>query len=134
MKNKITIMVNSETISLYFKQENEMASISLSFFSNSKIIEKKERKNIWYFNRLFVPPNMRGKGVATQLLKCLQEILINKKIFLICEINPYGDLDYSQLEALYVKNNFKKINDESFLIFNPLTVWFLKIKTRKTKI
>lgn len=80
------------------------ADISKMGFDNTK--------NIYYFNRLIVPQPLRGKGVATLLMKKLIEILDIEKIILICEVNPYGDLNEEQLFKFYKKYGF--VDDESF--------------------
>ena len=62
----------------------------------------------WYFNRLFVSNEFRNRGYAKLLLSELIKILNQKQIILWLDINPYGDLNYEQLEKLYMKYGFKK--------------------------
>jgi len=78
------------------------------------------KDNQWYFNRLLVPESLRNKGYATQLLKKLLAIVKEKDIELILEINPYGDLNFEQLEKLYLKHGFVK--HEEHFIFNKLNI------------
>lgn len=75
-----------------------------------------EDPNILYFNRLYVRPEYRQKGHATKLLTMLLESIKENNITLHMDINPYGDMDYSQLEQFYLKNGFQKytINDKIF--------------------
>lgn len=62
----------------------------------------------YYFNRLFVLPEYRGRGYAGRLLESLLEVFRIRNLELILEINPYGDLNYEQLEAFYLNHGFKK--------------------------
>ncbi len=72
--------------------------------------------NVWYFNRLFVPNQIRSKGVANKLLTELVKTLKDTGITLICEINPYGDLNEENLKELYLKFGFKETS-EGYLIY-----------------
>lgn len=64
--------------------------------------------NIYYFNRLIVHQSLRNKGIASALMNKLIEVLDCNKITLICDINPYGDLDLNQLITFYGKYGFIK--------------------------
>lgn len=66
--------------------------------------------NQWWFNRLFVNPSFRNRGIATSLMAELCEILDEKQITLLCAPNPYGDLDLKQLTKFYKNFGFKKRN------------------------
>lgn len=72
--------------------------------------------NVWFFNRLFVPSQIRDKGVATKLMQELVKVLDEQKIILICEVNPYGDLNEEQLKKLYTRYGFKNTN-EGYMIY-----------------
>lgn len=66
----------------------------------------------WYFNRIFVPDKYRNHGIATKLMEKLIDIVNEHKIVICCDINPYGDLSYSQLKQFYKKYGF--IEDDVF--------------------
>jgi len=74
--------------------------------------------NVWYFNRLFVPKQIRKKGIASRLLQELVKIMEEDKIIMICEINAYGDLEEEELVDLYKKYGFKETPDE-YLLYIP---------------
>jgi GNAT superfamily N-acetyltransferase len=75
--------------------------------------------NEWYFNRLVVHEKMRNKGVATLLMDELIKVLDEKQITLINDINPYGDLNFKQLEIFYKKYGFIETEEKSRLIRYP---------------
>ena len=72
----------------------------------------------WYFNRLSVPVKFRNQGIATQLMRKLIQVLDKNKITLICDINPYGDLDFNQLNKFYKQYGFVE-HEEHHLIRYP---------------
>lgn len=63
----------------------------------------------WGFNLLFVPPEMRNRGVASRLMSELVKILDEDSIILFNYIEPYGDLDFGQLKCFYKKYGFVEI-------------------------
>lgn len=66
------------------------------------------RNNELYFNRLYVHPKFRRQGYGTMLLKRLLELIVQDERQLQLDINPYGEMDYLQLEAFYLKHGFVK--------------------------
>ena len=62
----------------------------------------------WYFNRLSVPISMRNKGIATLLMTNFQNEIDKKKAVVVCDVNPYGDLNRKQLNTFYKKFGFVK--------------------------
>ena len=69
-----------------------------------------------YFNRLNVPPPMRGKGVATQLLTELTKWADANGINIYLDINPYGGeggMSLAQLVMLYHKFGFESVNKQT---------------------
>lgn len=67
-----------------------------------------DENNNWYFNRLYVRPEYRGQGIGSVLLDKLLVHIRGHNATLLLDINPYGDLDYEQLEAFYIRHGFKK--------------------------
>ncbi len=68
-------------------------------------------ENKFYFSRLFVKPKFRRKKFAHTLMREVIKIIDQRKIDIILEINPYGDLSYKQLVKFYQKYNFE-LNDD----------------------
>ena len=61
-----------------------------------------------YFNRLFVKEPYRGHGYGTFLIDTLLFILAEKKLSIILDINPYGDMSYDDLEKFYMRHGFER--------------------------
>lgn len=74
--------------------------------------------NTYYFNRILVQPRFRGKGYGSKLLEKLLKEFNKKGYKLICEINPYGPLNYEQLKSWYKRHGFvEDTNTGGYLIF-----------------
>ena len=82
--------------------------------------------NEFYFNRLFVQPKFRNQGYASKILDTLLTIFKEKHYVLCLDINPYGDLDYEELERFYMKHGFKKYKVHNENIGNFYTYYFNK--------
>lgn len=67
---------------------------------------------VLYFNRINVPKGMTQKGLGTAMLKKLLDTVKSNNWALICEVNPYGDLNRDQLIKWYVKHGFVMVRDE----------------------
>ncbi len=65
----------------------------------------------FYFNRLFVQPKFRRMGFGHILMQQIIRIVDKKKINIVLDINPYGDLNYDQLFKFYQKYNFEEVDD-----------------------
>ena len=83
-----------------FSYENKTAVASLTFMCNT-----------WYFNRLFAHPSLRGKGIASKLVDTVIQWAHENDHDIICDINPYGDLNFEQLKKFYIKHGFKDAGD-----------------------
>lgn len=59
-----------------------------------------------YINRLVVSENVRNRGIATKMMEKLVEVVDQKGVDVVLEINPYGDLDREKLEIFYKKFGF----------------------------
>lgn len=79
-------------------------------------IEGATNEDVWYFNRINVSYDMRGKGVGRELMNSMIEYVKERKISLVCEINPYGEMDYNQLKRFYMSCGFEDVGD--YLILN----------------
>ena len=64
--------------------------------------------NLYYFNRLYVSPSYRGRKFGTKLLDTLLKIFKEYNLILKLDINPYGGLNYEQLEFFYIRHGFEK--------------------------
>lgn len=69
-----------------------------------------------YFSRLLVPPEFRKQGIATVLMTLMCKRLDARRIDLLCEINPYGEMNKEQLTTFYKKFGF--VEQEHYLIRN----------------
>jgi GNAT superfamily N-acetyltransferase len=79
----------------------------------------KIKNQTYYFNRLFVPPNIRNMGIATKLMKQAIKWADDEHIEILLEINSYGDLTYDRLLKFYQKFGFK-FNKNKILIRNVM--------------
>ena len=116
-KDNLHVYGSNESITIMIDDsKNIVGQINLSKeFKPRKI--KEENKNFWYFNRLFVREDYRNQGYAKCLLSKMIDILKKEKINLWLDINPYGDLNYEQLEELYMRYGFKKY-DYGYILLN----------------
>ena len=89
-------IVNDDYISINYIEGYQMGIAEISRIDSGE----------WYFNRLNVPVTMRNKGVATSLMKQLIIEADKKGITIVCDINPYGDLNKKQLQEFYKKFGF----------------------------
>jgi len=69
----------------------------------------KLRSGEWFVNRLIVPQDRRGQGLAKALLSALTAWADKESQKLILIINAYGDLNKEQLRALYERFGFREI-------------------------
>lgn len=83
-----------------------------------------------YFNRLYIRPEYRGKGLGSKLLDRLLELVKDRNIELQLDINPYGEMDYLELECFYVRHGFKKykVNDVNILGLGDFYTYFYNKK------
>lgn len=106
LKREVYIKTNEGTIQGYIKIGNSLAVVDASIIDLHIRPDGSEGK-IGYFNRINVPKQDRSNGIGTELLKSLLNECREQNIALICEINPYGDLTYEQLDTWYRKYGFK---------------------------
>jgi len=89
----------------------ELSDMSLEIVSDTLGIEAKG--NWSFFNRLVVPKELRGEGLATELMKQVTQWADKKKVNILNGVNPYGDLSLKQLIAFYGKFGFKAPNKKN---------------------
>ena len=109
-------------------QEDEYG-INVLVFDNESIgcaNTSRIHDNVFYFNRLFVQPKFRNQGYATQMLETLLIRFKERHYVLALDINPYGDLNYEELETFYMKHGFKKYKVHNANIGNFYTYYFNK--------
>ncbi len=102
----------TESKSFYHKGDNCLAVCDLTQIYNDLLKEHgiKHKNQTWYyFNRLNVPVRLRQQGIAKKLLQEMIEWADSIKANILLDINPYGDLSYEQLEVLYQKFGFQKL-------------------------
>lgn len=92
---------------LYKKYERKIALVELNQIE----------KNDWLITRLFIPSNYRNQGIATGLMQELTIWADAKKVTLLAEINPYGDLGREKLIEFLFKYNFKQVEKENNILY-----------------
>ncbi len=90
----------------------QLDKISPDIFQEDVKREIKPDEVWFWFTRLKVHPQDRGRGIATQLLGEVAKWADQNKINIFLGINPYGDLDLAQLIQLYSKFGFKLIGED----------------------
>lgn len=68
------------------------------------------KEPVFYFNR--IKAREEGKGEGTLMMKELIKILDEKKVTVINELNPYGNLNLEDLQKFYSKYGFVKKQDQ----------------------
>ena len=77
-----------------------------------KVTDRELPKDNWYFfSRLNVPRPIRRQGLATELMLDLVDWADSCKCNIVNPINPYGDLDLTQLVKFYKKFGFEEISE-----------------------
>lgn len=74
------------------------------------IADLMEIDGVWWINRINVPNGYRGRGHGTALLMQILEQADYEEVTLRLNINPYGDLNYHQLQSWYERYGF--VQDE----------------------
>jgi len=101
-----------EAKSFYIQQGFRSGTADLSVFLAAPTgpgspVQKGE---VWYyFNRLFVPQQLRRQGIATKLMTQVVEWADTNNYNIWNDINPYGEMDLDQLIKFYKKFGFEEI-------------------------
>lgn len=95
---KLQITETETTIYVYITEKYSIIASS----------ECSEISDEWFFNRLYVRPEYRGKGYGSKVLDKMLELVKKRNIILELAINPYGEMTYNELEAFYLHHGFKK--------------------------
>ena len=103
---------NPNYFCLYKKYERKIALVELN----------RVEKSDWLITRLFVPPNYRKQGIATNLMQELTTWADEKKVTLIAEINPYGDLGREKLIEFLEKHSFRQVQQENDILYKRTPV------------
>jgi GNAT superfamily N-acetyltransferase len=103
--------MNYDSKSFFIRKDLHSGTIDMALMDNTTLPNTrkiKKRGQVWYyFNRLVVHGKIRHQGIATRLMQEMVEWVDYKKINVLLEINPYGDLDLEQLIIFYGKFGFK---------------------------
>lgn len=107
----VKVVSSPESICVYFKESNALASAEVVFMSEGdygfgdlfKIYTSKPRV---LFNRIFVPKNLRGRGIGSVILDTLLTQARSRGITVFCTISPYGDMTYAELKSWYLRKGF----------------------------
>lgn len=110
--------ITKDSITLYTKLGSvcELSRLDILAENIYKTYKIKLKPPIFYFNR--IKARKEGIGEGSLLMKKLIEILDNKKISVVNELNPYGKLNMNALEKFYSKFGFKKI-EKGLMIREP---------------
>lgn len=65
-----------------------------------------QKRKLFYFSRLYVPPKLRKKNIASNLLLRLSLWADEHHITILLDINPYGDMSLYNLIKLYKRYGF----------------------------
>lgn len=105
-----------------FNEQNKVIGVSECSIMNMKTPFDKQ-ENCLYFNRIYVKPEYRNKGIGREILTRMLDIVKDLEIPLSCDINPYGDLNYKELHRWYISFGFKEYQMK-FRGFNHKQLWF----------
>ena len=102
---KIKEILTDSSICVYISTNKSLAVSECSVIDT--VLPNGSFGSCLYFNRIFVPIELRGNGIGSLLLKRMLTLVSELEMPLCCDINSYGDLDNSQLFDWYCNNGFK---------------------------
>ena len=136
MENNLQVSknVSDYAVSFYVIEKSRIALSELTYIGDlgrdyADLIKNKKDKEqflsefesvdkVYYFSRLNVPEQLRGKGLAKLLMKETIEFCRENNAMLINTVNPYGDMNLQQLNEFYQKCGMKLVNKQGLLIFS----------------
>lgn len=105
VESGLRVIVNEYGITVAYMDSRGLSLAEASYIPLETPI--KTKKDTLYFNRINVTPAMRGQGIGSILLKELLKNVKTLESALRCDVNPYGDLNYTQLFEWYKRHGFK---------------------------
>lgn len=73
----------------------------------------------WVISRINIPERFRGMGHGSKLLKRIVAQADAEGVILGLTINPYGAMDYEDLEAWYIRYGFFHHDPTGYLVRLP---------------
>lgn len=136
--------VSDYAVSFYIIENNRIALSELTNVGDmgqdyaNLIKNKKDREiflsqfdkvdKVYYFSRLNVPEQLRGKGLGKLLMEATINFCQENNAMLINTVNPYGDMNLQELNAFYEKSGMKLLNKNGLLVFSKDMNNLTKIK------
>lgn len=133
-KRQLNKNISDYAVSFSIIENNKIALSELTYIGDlgrdyADLIKKKKDKEqflsefenvdkVYYFSRLNVPEQLRGKGLAKLLMKETIDFCRENNAMLINTVNPYGDMNLQQLNEFYEKCGMKLVNKQGLLIFS----------------
>lgn len=72
----------------------------------------------WYFfNRLKARDHLQGQGFGTACLKATIDYCDKMGYNILCQVNPYGILDFDNLKRFYAKHGFVDTDCEDAMVY-----------------
>lgn len=94
-----------------------IASAEASLIDELGTTPENNKKPIYYFNRIKVPKEFRENHLGSELLDKLLKYMRDNDCAMVCDINPYGDLSYEELEEWYIRHGMRYCGHS--LWYNP---------------
>ena len=87
-----------------------MQSTYIDFSTRSILNLSELEEKLYEVNRISVLAPHRGKGIGRKLMEEMLQNADREQVSLVLDINPYGDMNFKQLEAWYGRLGFKFSN------------------------
>lgn len=136
MENNHTIKsnVSDYAVSFYIIEQNKIALSELTMIGElgkdyADLVKNKKDKElflselqqvdkVYYFSRLNVPEQLRGKGLGKLLMQETLKFCKEHNAMLINTVNPYGDMNLQELNDFYQNCGMKLLNKQGLLVFS----------------
>ena len=110
-----TFVIDRAVKTFAIKEEMYAATAELTEICNEFVrsfLQADDVTGTWYyFNRLLVNENIRGRGLATKLMSRVIFWADTEDVNILNELNPYGGLNMDQLISFYKKFGFEQPNN-----------------------